>query len=226
MPTSYTAAISGQEALECPQVTRQPAALAARQNSTAPGSSAAHVADLMIPRARAGSILGRIGIPFKALGMGADFVRGEIGPVPVDAGDPGAVTNVPVSRDVLHRIEHGGKLCRRPRGGGREDRRRAVPGVGAVGNANRLGRAVHVVAACAAVRVNVDESRTDVAILRVDDFGSHGQFHSVLRTDRDNSIAFNDHYALWQQASRQNHGAPEYDAWHRKHRRKKLGLRM
>jgi len=55
MPASYTAAISGQEALECPQVTRQPAAFAARQNSTAPGSSAAHVAERISPRARAGS---------------------------------------------------------------------------------------------------------------------------------------------------------------------------
>src|SRR5262249_51392577 len=62
-----------QEALEWPQVTRQPAALAARQNSTAPGSSAAHVADLMIPRARGGSYSAGSGLRSNPLGCAPTF---------------------------------------------------------------------------------------------------------------------------------------------------------
>ena len=42
-------------------------------------------------------VLRRVGIALVALGMRADLVRGEVGAVPVDAGDPGAVLDVPVA---------------------------------------------------------------------------------------------------------------------------------
>src|SRR5882762_8523403 len=86
MPASYTAAISGHDAFECPHVTKQPTSFAARQNSTAPDDSA---------RERR-PILGRIRVPLKTLRMSANFVRREVRTIPMHACDPSAVLDFPV----------------------------------------------------------------------------------------------------------------------------------
>src|SRR5262249_8828737 len=74
-------------------------------------------------------VLSRIGIALEAFRMRTDFFRGEIRPVPVDAGYSGAVLYIPIAADLNDRVKHGSKLCRCAGSRGWEDRRRAVAGV-------------------------------------------------------------------------------------------------
>src|ERR1019366_8589256 len=82
------------------------------------------------------------------------------------------------------------------------------------GNADRFRRAIHVVAAGAAVTVNIHQSGTDVAVCRVNDLGADRQHYVAGTPNGDNPFVFDDHRALRQNLSRQNHSAAKYDAWH------------
>jgi len=149
----------------------------------------------------------RVGIALKPLGMGAHLLLGEVRSVPVSTRDPRAVVDAPRAAHLLHRVQHGAQLRGRSRGGGRENRGCAVAGVGAVGNAYRLRRAIHVVATSAAMSMDVHKPRTDVAIARVDDFNACRQIQVARRPDRDKPFVFDNDHALIQQVFRQHHRA-------------------
>ena len=143
----------------------------------------------MIPRARR-PILGRIRVPLKTLRMSANFVRREVRTIPMHACDPGAILDYPVASNVLNGVQHRRKLLGCARRRGRKDRRCAMPGVSAVDDARRVGRAVHVVAARTAMRMNINESGADVAVASINQGGAIQRLYIISGANRDNPLVF------------------------------------
>jgi hypothetical protein len=83
-----------------------------------------------------------------------------------------------------------------------------------VNNPHRLGRPIHIVAARAAVRMDVDKARADVAAPSVDHHSPILIANLALRTNRYNPVAFYYDHATRHEPRWQNHRASKYYAFH------------
>src|SRR6185503_14735910 len=112
-----------------------------------------------------------IGIPPPSLRVTTNFGLSEIRPVEMHAADAGAVARRPGALNMKAGPQHRVDGFRRPGGRGREDCGGPVAGVAPVGRAHGVGRAIHVVGACPAMYVNVDEARRDQSFAGIHLYG-------------------------------------------------------
>src|SRR5262245_15160367 len=78
-------------------------------------------------------------------------------------------------------------------GSGRQERGRSMPCMGPANGAESIGRAVHEIAAVAAVHVDVDEARSEVAVAEIDDGIAGGRLtgadiRNVVAGDADDGV--------------------------------------
>jgi hypothetical protein len=84
----------------------------------------------------------------------------------------------------------------------------------AIDDPRRIGRSIHVVATRSAVCVDINESRTHVAVTGIDHGRAYRNPNIGFRTGGNDPVVFHNDDAIWQKVRRQNHGTSKYYVLH------------